>query len=175
MPNLVVSLCAVALFSMTADDASKKPVSPFPSGFSFAGHWNCNGTFLNGKPHRASFFGSAAVGGKWLALTEVDIEPLTGYEATYLIGYDTSERGLVEFDANTFNAAIYRSSQGWQAGALIMEAPEFASPARSYVADRFVYSITLTSGFTVEWQIKREHEAPWLTSDQLHCEASKPA
>lgn len=175
MPITALIFCALALFFTTGDDSSKKPISPFPTGFSFAGSWKCNGTFRQGKPHRATFLGSAVVGGKWLALTEVDVEPETGYKATYLIGYDATEHRLVEFDANTFGAAIYRSSQGWQAGALIMQSGESASPARPYVADRFVYSVTLTSGFAVEWQINRQHGSPWITADHLSCEASEPA
>lgn len=175
IPNLALSVCALALFSSTADDVSTKPASPFPTGFSFVGSWNCSGTFRGGKPHRASFSGSAAVGNKWLVLTEVDVEPATGYEATYLIGYDATGRGLVEFDANTFGAATYRSSQGWQAGILTMESQDSASTAHSWVADRFVYSVSLVGEFTVEWQIKRQHESAWLRSDHLLCKALNPA
>jgi hypothetical protein len=170
MPDRVLGLCTLALLCNAALDVTTKPVSPFPPTFSFTGSWVCSGTFRGGKPHRANLTGSLAVGGKWLALTEVDVEPETGYEAAYFIGYDPAERGLVEFDANTFSAATYQSGQGWQAGVLIMESPESSMPGRSYVADRFVYSVTTAShSFSVDWEVKRQHESAWVMLDHLVC------
>jgi hypothetical protein len=49
------------------------------------------------------------LGGKWLELTEQDIEPATGSLVKYLIGYDSQQQPLVEFNANDFGAATYTS------------------------------------------------------------------
>jgi hypothetical protein len=49
---------------------------------------------------------------KWPELTDKDVEPATGYVAKYLIGYHAQQKGLVEFDANNFGAAVYSSARG---------------------------------------------------------------
>jgi hypothetical protein len=173
MPSLVFTLL-LSLLSIQTSDIPPRPLSPFPPAFSFVGPWSCTGTMRGGKTHGAKFSGSLAVGGKWLLLSEVDLEPSTGYEATYLIGYDATTRGLVEFDANNSSAAVYRSSVGWHAGTLTMESQEPPLPGHSYFADRFVYSITGTD-FTVEWQVTRSHNSDWLTADHLLCKGAKAA
>ena len=176
MPNHILSFCTLAFLVNAVTNGTTKTLSPFPPAFSFAGSWSCSGTFRGNMTHKANFTGSVAIDGRWLALTEIDVEPVTGYEATYLIGYDPAERGLLEFDANTFGAATYRSIQGWEADALIMESPESPSPKHSYVADRFVYLVAnLPHTFTVEWQLKAKHESPWVVADHLSCKATGSA
>lgn len=86
------------------------------------------GTFRSGKTHRAQFQAELALEGKWLRLTEQDIEPATGYQAEYLIGYDAAAKQIVEFDANNFGAAMYTSSTGWTANTLTATSPVSAAP-----------------------------------------------
>src|ERR1700690_1545291 len=95
------------LLGFAALAQEKKPLSAIPEGFQFFGRWDCEGTFRNNKVHKAVFIGSLILGDKWLELTEQDIEPATGYLAKYLIGYDSEQKHLVEFDANNFGAATY--------------------------------------------------------------------
>jgi len=119
---------ALLLFVLFASRPSTAQTSPallaVPAGnFHFNGTWDCTGSFRGGKTHRATFTGTTILGGKWLELTEQDIEPATGYLAKYLIGYDSQQKRLVEFDANNFGAAIYSSIDGWKNDVLTMTSP----------------------------------------------------
>src|SRR5260370_2132767 len=96
-----------------AQDSKPFSVIP-PDGFQFTGTWDCTGAFRNAKVHKATFTGSTILGGKWLELTEQDIEPTTGYLAKYLIGYDSQQNHLVDFAATNFVASTYATEQGWQ-------------------------------------------------------------
>lgn len=113
-------LCSLAPIS-SALAQENKPLSAIPTdGFQFAGNWDCEGTFRNPQVHNANLTGTTILGGKWLELTEQDIQPATGYLAKYLIVYDSQQKRLVEFDANNFGAAIYTSEDGWQNRVLTM-------------------------------------------------------
>lgn len=107
--------------------------------------------------------------GKWLELTEKDVEPATGYVAKYLIGYDPQQKQLVEFDANNFGAATYSSTRGWQDHTLIMTSPVSAEGKSAYVANRFLYTTSGLDAFTVDWQISKTAELEWETADHLFC------
>jgi hypothetical protein len=166
--------CLLFLFSVTwmsimiAQD--NKPVSAIPpDGFQFTGTWNCIGEFRNAKIHKATFIGSTILGGKWLELTEQDIEPATGYLAKYLIGYDSQQKRLVEFDANNFGAATYTSGEGWQNRVLTMTSPVSQDAEASYAANRFRYSLTGEDTFTVDWQISKTVSLNWTRADHLVC------
>ncbi len=126
-----------------------------PDGFQFAGTWDCEGAFRNAKVHKATFTGTTILGGKWLELTEQDIQPATGYLAKYLIGYDPQQKHLVEFDANNFGAAVYSSEQGWQDHVLTKTSPVSEDVKAPYAANRFLYSSTGPDAFTVDWQISK--------------------
>ena len=115
-------LCLAASVSKTAAQ-EKKPLSAIPEGFQFVGTWDCEGTFRNNKVHKAVFTGALILGNKWLELSDQDVEPATGYLAKYLIGHDSEQKHLVEFDANNFGAATYSSEEGWQNHVLAMTSP----------------------------------------------------
>jgi hypothetical protein len=146
-----------------------------PGTFQFQGQWDCSGSFGNGKTHRSSFAGSVILAGKWLELTEQDIEPATGYLAKYLIGYDPQQKRLVEFDANNFGAATYSSIDGWQNGVLTMTSPVTDDSKAPYAANRFVYSIAGSDSFAVDWQIQKTPASNWINADHLLCRISKHA
>jgi hypothetical protein len=97
------------------------------------------------------------------------VQPATGYLAKYLIGYDAQQKRLVEFDANNFGAATYSSEEGWRDGRLTMVSPVTQDPTASYVANRFLYSISGPDTFTVDWQISRTAALEWIQSDHLAC------
>jgi hypothetical protein len=157
-----------------AQDA--KPLSAFPLGdFQFQGSWDCAGAFGNGKTHKSIYTGSVILGGKWLELTEKDTQPATGYLAKYLIGYDSEQRRLVEFDANNFGAATYTSADGWQNGVLTMTSPVSENPKAPFATNRFVFSISAQDAFTVDWQIEKTAASNWVTSDHLACRRGSPA
>jgi hypothetical protein len=122
----------------------------------------------NNQVHKSSFTGAVILDGKWLELTERNVEPATGYVAKYLIGYDPQQKRFVEFDANNFGAATYSSADGWQNHALTMTSP--VSPdAKPYAANRFLYSTTGPDTFTVDWQISKTAASDWIPSDHLAC------
>lgn len=140
-----------------------------PNHFHFAGDWECDGTFKNGKVHRARFALNSILDGRWLEMTEQDVQPATGYSAKYLIGYDPQHKRLIEFDANTFGAAVYYSEQGWSDTHLTMTSPPSHESNTGYAADRFVYSIIGQDRFTVDWQISKTAVLDWIQSDHLAC------
>jgi hypothetical protein len=123
----------------------------------------------NGKVHKATFTGAVILDGKWLELTEQDLEPATGYVAKYLIGYDSQRAHLVEFDANNFGAATYTSDEGWANRVLTMTSPIAVDAKAPYSADRFVYSIVDPNTFSVDWQVSKDRGQTWKPSDHLVC------
>jgi hypothetical protein len=164
--------CRLLLLCLTASLSTaqeKKSLSAIPEGFQFVGAWDCEGTFRNTKVHKAVFTGTLILGGKWLELTEQDVEPVTGYLAKYLIGYDPRQKRLVEFDANNFGAATYTSEDGWQNHVLTMTSPISDDPKAPYAGDRFLYSITGLNTFSVDWQISKTATLNWTQADHLTC------
>ena len=139
------------------------------SGFSFVGTWECSGTFRKGQTHKSAFTGTMALDGKWLELTEEDHVPSTGYKAKYLIGYEGVQKTLMEFDANTFGAAVYTSAKGWQGNILTMTSvvpPGWKVPDAT---DRFLYTVTGANTFSVDWQVSKTGTLTWATRDHLEC------
>jgi hypothetical protein len=161
-------VCLLTLHAI-ASDQKVKALSALPEDFSFNGTWDCTGSFRNQKLHRATFTGAPILGSKWLELTEQDVEPATGYLAKYLIGYDSEHNHLVEFDANNFGAAVYTSAYGWQNHVLTMTSPVSDDTKAPYAANRFLYAITGTDTFTVDWQISKTASLNWTPADHLSC------
>jgi len=163
----------VFLFSLALTPAARaqtnKPLDVVPEGFDFKGNWSCAGTFRNNRVHLSTFTGAVILAGKWLELTETDVEPATGYVAKYLIGYDPQQKQLVEFDANNFGAATYSSAEGWVNHVLTMTSPVSAEGKPAYVANRFLYSISGADTFTIDWQISKTAALEWTTADHLVC------
>jgi hypothetical protein len=173
--QVTVTLCWFA-WALSAPAQESKPLAAIPPGaFQFEGTWDCAGAMGNGKTHKSVFTGSVILGGKWLELTERDIEPATGYLAKYLIGYDPQQKRLVEFDANNFGAATYTSADGWVNGVLTMTSPVAEDPKAPMAANRFLYSITAQDCFTMDWQIGKTSALNWMPSDHLVCKRGSQA
>jgi hypothetical protein len=162
-------LTAILCCASPGHSQQAAPLPAVPANFQFAGTYACEGSFRNGKVHRSTYTGSVTLGGKWLQLTEQDVEPATGYLAEYLIGYDPQQQRLVEFDANNFGAATYTSDAGWSNGVLTMTSPITQDLKAPYAANRFVYSVSGTDSFTVDWQISKTSAAQWVQADHLSC------
>src|SRR6202050_5355095 len=148
--------CLLLLFLVTSISSAftqqNKPISAVPAdGFQFAGTWDCEGIFRNAQVHKATFTGTTILGGKWLELTEEDLQPATGYLAKYLIGYDSQQKCLVEFDANNFGAAVYSSDDGLQNQTLTMSSPLSQDRKAPYIANRFVFTIAGSDNFSIDW------------------------
>lgn len=158
-----------------SQQAASAPLLAVPANFQFAGTYTCEGSFRNGKVHRSTYTGAVILGGKWLQLTEQDIEPATGYVAEYLIGYDAQQHKLVEFDANNFSAATYASEAGWNNGVLTLTSTVSQDAQAPYAANRFVYSLSGPDAFTVDWQISKTPKLAWVQADRLRCERSTKA
>lgn len=150
--------------------AQEKPALPaLPSNFQFTGTWDCEGAFRNAQVHKSVFSGMVVLGGKWLELAEEDVQPATGYLAKYLIGYDATQKHLVEFDANNFGAAVYSSEEGWKDGVLTMTSPVSTDAKAPFVANRFVYTVSGPDTFNVDWQISKTATLNWIQADHLSC------
>jgi hypothetical protein len=172
--RLFIVLCLSAgAITVSAQDRKALTAIP-PGGFQFAGTWDCTGAMGNGKPHRSTFTGNVILGGKWLELTEQDLEPATGYLAKYLIGYDSQQKRLVEFDANNFGAATYSSVDGWVDGVLTMTSRVTDDPKAPYAANRFLYAIASADTFTMDWQISKTSTVNWTRGDHLVCKRDNP-
>jgi hypothetical protein len=167
-PFISLAVCLVLTFVTPARAQQPAPLSALPTGFQLPGAFTCQGAFGNGRVHRSTFTGAVVLADKWLQLTEQDVEP-KGYLATYLIGDDAGQTQLVEFDANNFGAATYSSANGWKGGVLTMTSPVSADPKSPYAANRFVYSITGSDTFTVDWQISKTATLAWIGADHLAC------
>jgi len=166
----LLKLLLIAAFSATSAFAqSTTPPPVLPLNFTVPGTFDCGGAFGNGKTHKTIFTASAILNSTWLEFTEQDVEPATGYVAKYLIGYDRQAKHFVEFDANNFGAATYLSEAGWQDGALTMTSALATDPKAPYAANRFIYTVTSSNTFTVDWQISRSSALDWLTSDHFTC------
>jgi hypothetical protein len=163
---LLLSLSASASIALAQE---KPPLAANPEAFQFPGTWNCEGAFRNAKVHKATFTGAIVLGGKWIELTEQDTQPATGYLAKYLIGYDTQQKRLVEFDANNFGAATYTSEEGWKDHVLTMASPISTDAKAPYAANRFVYTILGPDTFSIDWQISKAAALAWIQSDHLVC------
>jgi hypothetical protein len=161
-------LCSLA-FTATLP-AQEKPLVAIPAdGFQFTGTWDCEGAFGNGKVHKSIFTGAVILDGKWLELTEKDVQPATGYLAKYLIGYDSQQKHLVEFDANNFGASTYVSEDGWQNSVLTLTSSISQDAKTPYVANRFLYSVTGQDTFTMAWQVSKTAALNWVQADHLAC------
>ena len=164
------SLAAILFISFSLPAQAPKALSALPAaGFKFEGAWDCAGQFRGGKVHKAAFQGSLVLAGKWLQLEERDVEPATGYMATYLIGEDAQNHQLVEFDANNFGAATFTSDTGWQDGTLTMTSPVATNAKAPYALNRFVYTVAGADSFSVDWQISKTTAPDWQPADHLLC------
>jgi hypothetical protein len=161
--------CLSSASSALGQETKPLAVLP-PEGFQFTGTWDCEGAFRNAQVHKSTFTGAVVVGGKWLELSEQDIQPATGYLAKYLIGYDAQQKRLVEFDANNFSAATYTSDEnGWQNHVLTMTSAVSSDPKAAYAANRFLYTVAGQDAFTVDWQISKTATLNWVQADHLAC------
>lgn len=171
--DFVVVACVVWSIG-AAPVQDRGALSPFPpDGFAFAGTWDCTGA-MGTRTHRSTFTGSVTLAKTWLELTEQDLEPATGYVATYLIGYDSERHQLVEFDANNFGASTYTSTDGWHDRVLTMTSAVSPAGSAAYVANRFRYSVTGTDSFTMDWEISRTAALQWVPADHLACQRRHP-
>jgi hypothetical protein len=139
-----------------------------PAGFSFAGYWQCSGTYPNsGRLHRSVYHGEASADGKWVDLTETDIDP-KGYVGRYEIGADASQDKLVFIDMNSSGYAIFESP-GWDGRTLIVTSTEVLRYSSMAPKNRFLYTVNDPEHFDVEWQYQKA--AAWASGDLLHCAA----
>jgi hypothetical protein len=170
-PSWIFLLGLVAMAGAAARAADGDPVlKGAPAGFSFAGRWSCAGAFGNGQPHRSSYEGKIGLGGRWLELSETDLQP-AGYVATYLIGMAGDGTHILDFDVNNFGSARYESP-GWDGSSLTLSSVGTEGYAKPAPDNRFVYSAVSKSRFEVTWQVKGP--SGWPTGgDHLICDRTE--
>lgn len=161
----LISISLAAVFSL-AGLAADTPATP-PGGFTFAGTWNCNGSFVgSGKAHRSTYEGRNTAEGDWIELVETDLEP-KGYIGHYLIGYDAKKKQVVELDAYNGGYAIF-TSPGWQERSLTLTSAENVVPQ-----NRFVFEAKAADAFSVTWETNGGSE--WKAADRLNCQRGSDA
>ena len=142
-----------------------------PAGFSFAGYWQCSGNFPgSGRQHRSVYHGQASADGKWVDLTETDVEP-KGYVGRYELGADASHDKLVFIDINSSGYGIF-DSPGWDGSTLTVTSTEELRYSSAAPKNRFLYTVHDPQHFDVEWQVQKA--GTWATGDLLHCAAQTP-
>jgi hypothetical protein len=142
-----------------------------PAGFSFAGYWQCSGSFVSsGRQHRSIYHGESSADGKWVELTETDIEP-KGYVGRYELGKDAAHDKLVFINMNSTGYGIF-DSPGWDGRTLTVTSTDELHFSSASPKNRFLYTVQDPKHFDVEWQL--EKAGAWSTSDVLHCAAQSP-
>ena len=142
-----------------------------PSGFSFAGYWQCSGSFAgSGQQHRSVYHGERSADGKWIDLTETDIEP-KGYVGRYELGTDAGHDKLVFIDINSAGYAIFESP-GWDGHTLTLTSTDVLHYTSAAPKNRFLYTVHDPQHFDVEWQYEKANA--WTSADLLHCAAQTP-
>lgn len=142
-----------------------------PAGFTFAGYWQCSGKFVaSGREHRSIYHGESSADGKWIDLTETDIEP-KGYVGRYELGADTSRDKLVFIDMNSAGYGIF-DSPGWDGRTLTVTSTDVVHYSSEAPKNRFLYTVRDPEHFDVEWQFDKA--GSWASSDVLHCAAQTP-
>lgn len=142
-----------------------------PAGFSFAGYWQCDGSFANGgRSHRSIYHGEPSADGKWIDLTETDIEP-KGYIGRYELGADAGNGKLVFINMNSSGYAIF-DSPGWDGRTLTVTSTDVLRYTAATPKNRFLYTVQDEKHFDVEWQF--EKSGAWTSGDLLHCSAQMP-
>lgn len=159
--GFLLALCLLGLFHAALFPAATLSA---PSDFSFAGNWDCEGKFGNGRAHRALYHGEVSADDKWIELSERDTEP-KGYVGRYELGKDPAADKLIFLDINTAGYAVFESP-GWQDKTLVVTSTEvhYAHPSPK---NRFLYTVIDKLHFDVEWQYQKD--AGWISSDLLHC------
>jgi hypothetical protein len=165
-----LGLLAMSL-TVCLPQAISESTSLTPSGFSFAGYWQCTGAFpASGRQHRSIYHGESSADGKWVDLTETDIEP-KGYVGRYELGTDASHDKLVFIDMNSAGYAIF-DSPGWNGHTLTVTSTEVLHYASAAPKNRFLYTVQDPQHFDVEWQFDKA--GAWASGDLLHCSAQAP-
>ena len=142
-----------------------------PTGFSFAGYWQCSGSFPgSGREHRSVYHGESSADGKWVDLTETDVEP-KGYVGRYELGTDAGQDKLVFIDMNSSGYAIF-DSPGWDGHTLTVTSTEVLRYSSAAPKNRFLYTVNDPQHFDVEWQYQKA--GAWASGDLLHCAAQTP-
>jgi hypothetical protein len=142
-----------------------------PSGFTFTGYWQCAGSFpASGRQHRSIYHGEASADGKWIDLTETDIEP-KGYVGRYELGADASKDKLVFININSAGYAIFESP-GWDGHTLTVTSTDVLHYSSASPKNRFLYTVQDPKHFDVEWQF--EKSGAWTSGDLMHCAAQTP-
>jgi hypothetical protein len=142
-----------------------------PSGFSFTGYWQCAGSFPgSGRQHRSVYHGEPSADGKWVDLTETDLEP-KGYVGRYELGTDSGQDKLVFIDVNSAGYAIFESP-GWDGRTLTVTSTDVLHYSSASPKNRFLYTVNDAKHFDVEWQY--EKAGGWASGDLLHCAAQTP-
>jgi hypothetical protein len=140
-------------------------------GFSFAGYWQCSGNFpSNGRQHRSVYHGEASADGRWVDLTETDVEP-KGYVGRYELGTDAAHDKLVFINMNSAGYAIF-DSPGWDGNTLTVTSTDVLRYSSATPKNRFLYKVQDPHHFDVEWQYDKA--GAWASGDMLHCAAQTP-
>jgi hypothetical protein len=173
LQSLRASLGLLAMsLTVSLGHGLRQPISlEPPDGFSFAGYWQCSGSFAaSGREHRSVYHGESSADGKWVDLTETDIEP-KGYVGRYELGTDASHEKLVFIDMNSSGYGFF-DSPGWDGRTLIVTSTDVLPNASAAPKKRFLYTVHDPAHFDVEWQVQKS--GTWAPSDLQHCSAQRP-
>ena len=165
-----LGLLAMSL-TVSLGQALQPPSLTPPDGFSFEGYWQCSGSYPgSGRQHRSVYHGESSADGKWVDITETDIEP-KGFIGRYELGTDAGQSKLVFINMNSAGYAIFESP-GWYGYTLTVTSTDVPHNSSGVTKNRFLYTIHDRQHFDVESQIQKA--GSWAPSDIQHCAAQKP-
>jgi hypothetical protein len=166
-----LGILAMSLTVYLGHGLRQPPLLEPPDGFSFAGYWQCSGIFPgSGREHRSVYHGESSPDGKWLDLTETDLEP-KGYVGRYELGTDAGHDKLVFIDMNSSGYAIF-DSPGWDGSKLTVTSTDVLRYSSAAPKNRFLYTVNDPQHFDVEWQYQKA--GAWASGDVMHCAALTP-
>jgi len=138
-----------------------------PDGFAFGGKWMCSGRIPGqdkDRVHRALYEGRMVSNGSWIELTQKDLEP-GGYDATFLFGYDSNKKEVVNFIGDNKGFATM-TSPGWKGHSITLTV-EKASYPEPVPASRVTYQYKSPDQFSLVWESREGGK--WTPDDALDC------
>jgi hypothetical protein len=144
-----------------------------PDGFAFTGKWSCDGHFTeHGKSHvhRVLYEGKTVSDGKWINLSQKDIEPV-GYDGDFLMGFDSNSKEIVAFVGDNHGYAML-TGPGWQGQSVTLTMTgqasyEGFSKEKPLPLSRVTYQVKSADVYTVTWEAQEAQK--WNEDDFLTC------
>jgi hypothetical protein len=132
-------------------------------------------TLRKAHVHRVLYEGRTVSDGKWIDLSQNDIEP-PGYNGDFLMGYDSNNKEMVAFVGDNHGYAML-TGPGWQGQSVTLTMTgqasyEGFSKAKQLPISRVTYQVKSADVYTVTWEVQEAQK--WNEDDFLTCKRTNP-